>query len=101
MSKNYGPMVSYQTAINWIENLKGVDDNLKERTLARMEYEADKAKPVVPKFHKGKYGKQYDSYTCGNCGITIRDGVTSNYCNNCGFAIKWDNPRCLTGVEES
>lgn len=97
MSKNYGPMIGCSSVIAWIENLKNVDDTIKERVLARINYEFDKDIPVSPKFHKGKCGKQYDSYTCGNCGTTIKRGITSNYCDNCGFAIKWDNPRCLTG----
>jgi uncharacterized OB-fold protein len=49
-----------------------------------------------PKFHKGKYGKNYDYHTCGNCGRTII--ITDNYCPKCGTRILWDNPRCLTGV---
>ena len=47
-----------------------------------------------PKFRPGKYGKQYDTHTCGNCGRTVR--VEDNYCGGCGFRILWDNPRCLT-----
>ena len=51
-----------------------------------------------PKFHKGKSEK--DWWTCGQCGKSVFDGVTSNYCMNCGYRIKWDNPRCLTGYDE-
>ena len=97
MSKSYGTMVGCKAAITWVTNLKNIDENTRERLLARMNYEFDKDIPVKPKFHKGKYGKQYDNYTCGNCGSTLFNGVTSNYCSNCGFAIGWDNPRCLTG----
>ena len=50
-----------------------------------------------PKYHKGKHIN--DWWTCGQCGTTVFDGVTSNYCMNCGYRIKWDNPRCLTGTE--
>lgn len=52
-----------------------------------------------PKFHKGKYGKKYDTYTCGNCGSTLKGGVSENYCCNCGYKIIWDSPRCLTKYE--
>lgn len=48
-----------------------------------------------PKFHKGKYGKQYDSYTCGHCGHQVKD-INDNYCWNCGYRILWDSIRCLT-----
>ena len=50
-----------------------------------------------PIFHKGRYGKQYDYWTCGNCGSTVKHDVVENYCCNCGYKILWDNPRCLTG----
>ena len=48
-----------------------------------------------PKSHKGKYGKQYDSYTCGHCGHQLKD-INDNYCWNCGYRILWDSIRCLT-----
>ena len=51
-----------------------------------------------PKYHKGKHVK--DWWTCGQCGTTVFDGVTSNFCMNCGCRIRWNNPRCLTGTEE-
>ena len=46
-----------------------------------------------PKYHKGIHIRSY--YTCGQCGATIGE-IIYNYCNNCGYRIKWDNPRCLT-----
>ncbi len=89
MSKEYGPMIGCNAAITWIENLKDVDIEIKQRVLARMHYEFDKDIPVPPKFHKGKYGAKYDSYTCGNCGVTLNSFhvVGGHYCWNCGFAI--------------
>lgn len=36
-----------------------------------------------PKFHKGKYGKKYDTYTCGNCGSELNRGLIENYCDIC------------------
>lgn len=52
-----------------------------------------------PKYRKGKYGKQYDSHTCGNCGYQI--SVTYDYCPKCGYRLLWDNPRCLTDTHPS
>lgn len=100
MANSYGPMIGCNAAITWIENLQNVDNNIKERVLSRMRYEFDKDNPIPPKFHKGKHGKQYDNYTCGKCGTVLNHGVSSNFCFNCGYAIKWDNPRCLTGYNE-
>ncbi len=85
MSKNYGVMVGCTTALAWVENLKGVDDCIRERVLSRMRYEFDKDMPVAPKFHKGKYGHRYDYFTCGNCGHIL--GVTDCFCPDCGFAV--------------
>lgn len=52
-----------------------------------------------PKFHKGVYGRKHDTYTCGNCGCELPKDVLQNYCWNCGYAVLWDSPRCLTGVK--
>ena len=83
---DYGPMVGCDSAITWVENLKDVDNNIKERVLRRMRYEFQKDIPVRPKFHKGKYGAKYDSYTCGKCGFGINE-VVYKFCPNCGYAI--------------
>ena len=90
MRKEYGVMVGCSTAITWVENLKDVDENIKMRVLSRMHYEFDKDIPVPPKFHKGKYGKKYDYYTCGHCGNGISFEV-DHFCSNCGFAIDKKN----------
>lgn len=58
------------------------------------EYERDKAKPIKPKYHKGQYGRKYDTYTCANCGAVVV--VTYNYCPTCGRQVGWDSCRCLT-----
>lgn len=64
------------------------------KACAEKSYEAEIG--VKPKFHKGKYGTKYDSYTCRNCGSTIITGRVTNYCHNyccnCGYKILWDNP---------
>ena len=48
-----------------------------------------------PKFHKGRCGKKYDYYTCGQCGAGIE--IIDDYCYKCGYRVLWDNLRCLTG----
>jgi len=67
----------------------------KELSEARREKALRAEHGEIPKFHKGKHGKRYDYYTCGNCGCTI--DVNYDYCFNCGYRIIWDNPRCMTG----
>lgn len=86
-------MISYEDAIAWVESQETTDEDRKRRVLNRMRYERDQNIPVKPKYHKGK--SISDWYTCGNCGHGIRE-VTDNFCSNCGYEIKWDNPRCLT-----
>lgn len=53
---------------------------------------------IRPKYHKGNHIK--DWWTCGQCGETVSCGVISNFCMSCGYRIKWDHPRCLTGANE-
>ena len=36
-----------------------------------------------------------DYYTCGNCGKRVE--IQDNYCSGCGFMIRWNGCRCLTG----
>ena len=93
MSESYGQMVSYPNAIKWVEE-HAPDGPEKGCVLARMRYQCDMAVPVKPRFSKGKYGKKYDDWVCGNCGQWGMT-VTYNYCPNCGFRIGWDEPRCL------
>lgn len=75
-------------ALNFAKNSYSVSDPQKEHAINA--YTGAK-----PKFHKGKYGKQYDSYTCGHCGHQVKD-INDNYCWNCGYRILWDSIRCLT-----
>lgn len=91
-------MTGYDDAVEWIKGLKLVsakDCEMRDRTVERMRYEADKARVVKPNLNKGLYGKRFDSYTCGHCGRTLV--INDNYCPNCGFRIGWDSTRCLTG----
>lgn len=83
------------------EYLSTLDGEMPERIINRLRYVQAKDNGVKPKFHKGIYGKKYDTWTCGNCGATTKDGVGDNYCRNCGYRILWDNPRCLTGYKDS
>ena len=64
-----------------------LSEKQKEHALRMME-------GAKPKYHKGVYGKKYDSHSCGNCGFGV--SVICDYCPKCGFRILWDNPRCMT-----
>lgn len=70
-----------------------------DQVINRLDYHRRQAEGVKPCFIKGVYGKKFDYHTCGNCGRTVQ--VQDNYCAGCGFLIKWDNPRCLTGKEDA
>ena len=94
MSGNYGPMTSFNDAIGWVENIRPKttsEIDMHGRVLARLQYERDQSVPVRPKAAKGRY----TTYSCGNCGHGITE-IGDNFCSNCGKAIKWDSPRCLT-----
>ena len=91
-------MCGIDEAINWISELPESEKQM--CVLNRMKYIRNKDVGVKPKFHKGQYGKKYDSWTCGNCGCTIRGNVGDNYCQNCGYRILWDSTRCLTGIRD-
>ena len=81
---NHGMCCSFDDAIAWAE--RQPDSTVKECALNRMRYERDKALPVKPKFHKGIYGRKYDSWSCGQCGATISE-ADWNYCPKCGYMI--------------
>lgn len=77
------------------EYLKSIDDHAKlSKPGIEKAYRAETG--IKPKFHKGKYGTKYDSWTCGNCGAELVYSVCENYCHNCGYKQLWDSPRCLT-----
>lgn len=67
-------------------------------TEAQMEAAIKHMEGCDPKYHKGKYGKQFDYHTCGYCGFTVT--VVYDYCPKCGTRILWTNPKCLTGIDE-
>ncbi len=67
-----------------------IDPEMYERMLNRVRWLANRIEPIKPKFIKGKYGKQYDVYTCGSCGHTVGIGI-DKYCPNCGRMVGWKN----------
>lgn len=97
MAKSKGNSLEYITLDDWVKQLEEKQAEL-SLPRARKSFLAEKGKK--PKFHKGKYGSKYDSWTCGNCGSTLHNGVCNNYCSNCGYKVLWDNPRCLTDHKE-
>ena len=84
MSKSYGMMVGFDTAIDWIER-NTPDDEMKQRVMARLQYERDQNVPVPPNRFKGRF--TFAIYSCGNCGRTVE--VQDKYCPGCGFVIDW------------
>ena len=67
---------------------------LPETIVNRLEYHRNQAEGVKPKYWKGEVMKDY--YTCRNCGYRVV--INDNYCPNCGYMIRWDSCRCLTGL---
>ena len=104
MNKLYGPCVSKERCIKILaQEIPGYipENRLEEygRAVNRLKYEFAKTDAVKPILYKGQR-KQYDYWKCGNCGTGIGE-IVANYCPNCGFSIKWDGIRCLTGTEGS
>ena len=86
-------MCGIDEAINWIS--EHCDDQIgMDLVINRMEYHRGQAIGIKPKYNKGQSIK--DWYTCGNCGKQIE--IIDNYCAGCGYRIKWDTIRCLTGL---
>ena len=61
----------------------------------RLDYHRRQAEGVKPKYYKAD-SPTHSYYTCGNCGR--RTDINDNFCRNCGYQIKWDSCRCLTGL---
>ena len=70
------------------------DAGLPETVVNRLEYHRNQAEGVKPRYWPGQVLKDY--YTCRNCGHRV--AISDNYCPNCGYMIKWDVCRCLTGL---
>lgn len=65
-----------------------------ELIINRLEYHRKQAEGLKPKYNKGH--NIHDYYTCRNCGRRVE--IEADYCWKCGFMIKWDSTRCLTGL---
>ena len=88
-------MVGIEEAIQIIKDASLMYEIPKaELIINRIEYHRAQAEGVKPKYHPGMVLKDY--YTCRNCGYRV--DIQNNYCPNCGFMIKWDSTRCLTGL---
>ena len=86
-------MIGIDSAIKLIrENYAG--QIWAELLINRLDYHRRQAEGVKPKYNKGQSIK--DWYTCGNCGKAVN--IEDNFCSGCGFKIKWDSIRCLTGL---
>lgn len=84
------PMVGEKDAMDFLLNLpvRTEDEETLCRVIKRVKYRFDQCDPVPPVFHKGMYGKKYDSYSCGNCGRGALEAGWK-YCPNCGYVIGW------------
>jgi len=88
-------MCGIDTAVSAIRKVSQVCEFPEaDQIINRLEYHRKQAEGVKPKYHPGMVLKDY--YTCRNCGFRVI--VNDNYCPNCGFMIKWDSCRCLTGL---
>ena len=65
-----------------------------EHVINRLDYHRRQAEGVKPKFNAGGGIREY--YTCRNCGFRV--DVVYDYCPKCGYRIRWDSTRCLTGL---
>ena len=79
-----------------IQYIRGVCEGMPwlELVINRLEYHRNQAIGVKPRYHKGQSIKDY--YTCGNCGKRVE--IIHDFCWGCGYQIKWDGIRCLTGL---
>ena len=95
-------------AISWMKQpgiQAAINDPHTKEAVERLLTVSDRAdrmnKGIKPQYHKGK--SINDWYTCGQCGAMLNkaasDDVLNDFCWQCGYRIKWDNPRCLTGRE--
>ena len=95
-----GQCCGIDEAIRYIKDIReiyevGIEQNEKgELVINRLEYHRNQAEGQKPKYHKGDCVK--DWYTCRNCGVRVE--ITFNFCPGCGYRIRWDSTRCLTGL---
>ena len=96
-----GTMCGVDEAIEWLMTKSAKKEDMPERIANRLKYMKAKEDGIRPRYCKGIYGKKYDTWVCGHCGALTRDGVGDDFCCKCGYRIKWDSPRCLTGRKET
>lgn len=89
-------MCGIESAINAIRTVSQLcefpEANL---IISRLEYHRSQAEGVKPKYYKAD-SALHSYYKCGNCGHRL--DINNNFCPNCGYMIKWDSCRCLTGL---
>ena len=71
------------------------DDMMTEQVINRLEYHRNQAEGQKPKYYKAD-SALHSYYTCRHCGHRL--DISNNFCPNCGYSIKWDSCRCLTGL---
>lgn len=100
MKYSHGVMCGIDEAIKYIDKHEPMnpDDDMPKRIAERLKYVRDKDEGIKPIFHKG-IRPAYDYWSCGQCGRKTKDYVGDNFCSNCGYRIRWDSIRCLTGRE--
>ena len=88
-------MIGIEEAIQIIRDTGGLFEIPKaDLIINRLEYHKAQAEGLKPKHNPGMVFKDY--YTCRNCGHRV--DIQNNYCPNCGYMLKWDSCRCLTGL---
>jgi len=72
--------------------------DMPERIVRLLKYSRRQMEGVKPRYYKASRAI-YSYWVCSNCGRSHLD-VGDNFCPNCGYRIKWDSPRCLTGYDD-
>ena len=72
--------------------------DMPERIVNLLKYNRARHEGLKPRYYKASRA-MYSYWVCSNCGRGHLD-VGDNYCPNCGYYIKWDSPRCLTGYDD-
>ena len=91
-----GTCCSVAEAIEYIKSQ--AESVMQYKILNLLRYLLNKQEGVKPKYYKASRSV-YSYWRCGHCGGRKVD-VGDNYCPNCGYYIKWDSPRCLTGYDD-
>lgn len=65
-----------------------------DRVIRRLEYHRAQANGAQPKYNEGIDLNGW--YSCKNCGVRVE--ITWNFCPGCGYKLKWNSIRCLTGL---